>query len=499
MSYYRNHLPLSGASGQSTGFTIDQSIRFNDDDSAYMHRTPSSGGNSDKWTWSAWVKRGNLTDANATMFHSGDDSNTNNYNQILFNGNSGGTPTLKFNSVIGGSTVLNLATTQYFRDFSAWYHIVVVYDSGNVVSSERARIYLNGVRITSFGTQTYPSQNQDSMVNHTVKHSIGRRNLDSSRYMDGYMAEIHLLDGYAYDSSYFGEFKEDTDIWIPKKYDGSYGTNGFYIKGESSGALGNDSSGNNNDFSTSGLAAHDQVTDSPTNSFCTINPAADINSTVNTLSEGNLKSAGSSSSIWHISPCTHLLPSGKWYFEGRLNTASNNSRFAIGLIPTSPMLSANYGNLPSSVANSSGFSLQLDSNSQGLLWYAYSGSGQYVTISVDTDEVGTIGHFAIDVDNQKIWAGINGTYYNSSGGGDGNPSSGSNPTYSGTTNFSTGPLVPFIGNYINSCQGVLNFGQDGTFAGTETAQGNKDSSGIGNFKYSVPTGFKAICTKNLGS
>ena len=311
------------------------------------------------------------------------------------------------------------------------------------------------------------------------------------------MTDIHLLDGYAYGPEYFGEF-DDYDNWIPKEYSGSYGTNGFKIDGRDSSDLGDDESGNGNDYTTSGLAAHDQVIDSPTNNFCTINPIADLNSTKNTLSEGNLKSAGSSSSIWHISPCTQILPSGKWYFEARLNTASNNSRFAIGLIPTSPMLTANYGNLPSSVVNSSGFSLQLDSNSQGLLWYEYSsGSGQYVTISVDTDNVGTIGQFAIDVDNQKIYAGINGTYYNSSGGGDGNPSTGSNPTYSGTSNFSTGPLVPFIGNYSNSCQGVLNFGQDGTFAGSETAQGNKDASGIGNFKYSVPTGFKAICTKNL--
>ena len=85
---------LAGSSGQSTGYEIGQSIRFNDGDSAYMHRTPSSGGNRDKWTWSAWVKRGELTDANATMFHSGDDSDTSNYIHILFDGNSGGSPTL---------------------------------------------------------------------------------------------------------------------------------------------------------------------------------------------------------------------------------------------------------------------------------------------------------------------------------------------------------------------------------------------------------------------
>ena len=117
----------SGASVTSTAVhTIGQSIRFNDDDSAYMHRTPSSSGNRDTWTWSCWVKRGNLTSGNATLFQAGDDSQSANYTTILFNGNSGGTPTLKFNSAIGSSTKLNLATTQYFRDVSAWYHIVCV-------------------------------------------------------------------------------------------------------------------------------------------------------------------------------------------------------------------------------------------------------------------------------------------------------------------------------------------------------------------------------------
>jgi len=487
---------LAGSSGSSASsvYKIDQSIRFNDDDSAYMYRTPSQASSSQRaWSISFWTKRGNLTSGNRGLF-AWEGVNDNQEVRLYFDDD------VLHWSYYSDGYICRAITNRLFRDVSAWYHILVVSDTENSNSSDRWRMYINGVRETSFSATTFPSQNTNIAIfsSTSYKTTIGRSRSSSASTYDGYIAEINVLDGYAYDPSYFGETNEN-GIWVPKEYTGSYGTNGFYIKGADASSLGADSSGNGNNFTTSGLASHDQVADSPSNSFCTINTVADINSTQNTISEGNLKSAGSSSLIWHISPCTHILPSGKWYFEGRLNTTINASRFAIGLIPTSPMLPANYGNLPSSVVNSSGFSLQLDSNTAGLLWYAYSGSGQYVTISVDTDNVGTIGQFAIDVDNQKIWAGINGTYYNSSGGGDGNPSTGSNPTYSGTSNFSTKPLVPFIGNYYNSCQGVLNFGQDGTFAGTETAQGNSDGNGIGNFKYSVPSGFKAICTKNLGS
>ena len=492
MPVSKDFLPIAGASGQGdTTYAINQSIRFDDDTNNYLSKTPSAASDGGKtYTYSFWIKRNTLAKAEYIIHAGSSYAGLNPGDYIYFDSSD------YMRSWHGTNTLVSNRT---FKDVSAWYHFVYVYDSTQAISTERVRFYVNGVRETSFSTAAYPSLNATSYFNTNTTHYIGGANSSASR-LTSYLAEIHFLDGYAYGPEYFGEFKEDTDIWIPIEYTGSYGTNGFKIDGRDSSDLGDDESGNGNDYASTNFGAEDKVLDSPTNNFCTINPLADLNSTKNTISEGNLKSAGSSSSIWHISPCTQTLPSGKWYFEGRLNTASNNSRFAIGLIPTSPMLTANYGNLPSSVASSSGFSLQLDSNSQGLFWYEYSsGSGKYVTISVDTDNVGTIGHLAIDVDNQKIYAGINGTYYNSSGGGDGNPSTGSNPTYSGTSNFSTGPLVPFIGNYLNSCQGVLNFGQDGTFAGSETAGNNKDSRGIGNFKYSVPSGFLAICTKNLGS
>ena len=479
---------LAGSSGQSTGYTIDQSIRFNDNDSAYMHRTPSSGGNRDKWTWSAWVKRGELTDANATMFHSGDDSDTSNYNQILFNGNSGGAPTLKFNSVIGGSTVLNLATTQYFRDVSAWYHIVVIYDSGNVAAIDRARIYLNGARITSFGTETYPTQNQDLMTNHTVKHSIGRRNLDTSRYMDGYMTDIHLLDGYAYGPEYFGEF-DDYDNWIPKQYSGSYGTNGFKIDGRDSSDLGDDESGNGNDYTTSGLAANDQVSDSPTNNFPTFNSiyadVSGINSV--TLANGNLQGTGTSGQFDHKTATFNLPQSGKWYFEYYLGGLYTG--FGICIVGQEGSITGGYG--LGNLSTSQGFGYQNNS--------IYNGSSQVVDFGLGNRSAGDIMSAAIDVDNDKVYIGINNTYIAADGGNDGNPSSGANPTVTTSFSLSTNDII--LGFYLSSSSSsvYLNFGQEGTFAGNKTAGGNSDANGIGNFLYSVPTNYLAICSQNLFS
>ena len=480
-------LIIPSNSQSASGYTIGQSIRFNDDDTAYMHRTPSSSGNRDKWTWSSWIKRGNLTDANATLFQAGDDSQSANYTTILFNGNSGGIPNLKFNSVIGSSTKLNLQTTQYFRDVSAWYHIVCVYDSDNDVSTERARIYINGSRVTDFSTETYPSQNQDSMTNHTVKQSIGRRNQDSSRYMDGYMAEIHLLDGYAYDPSFFGEFN-DSGIWIPKQYTGSYGTNGFKIDGRDSSDLGDDESGNVNDFTTSGLAAHDQVLDSPTNNFAIYNIMDNFTQGA-TFSNGNLERTRSGSN--RSATMSNIgMNSGKWYCE--IYIASH--------FQTTTMVGVQ-GYRTDAEAEWPGNGV----TNQGVGYYMSNGykyiNGSGSTYG-NTYAVGDIIGIALDLDNEFVYFSKNGTFQDS-----GDPTSGSSGTggidiVTSPANTETGFWFFAIGDgstNSGSRSSIINFGQEGTFAGNVTAGGNSDGNGIGNFKYSVPSGYLALCTKNLGS
>ena len=336
MSIFRNHLPIMGASGQSTGYTINQSIRFNDDDSAYMYRTPSSSGNRDKWTWSGWIKRGNIS-ANLQMFSAP-------------LGSSAGYLAIQYGSLDqfmlyqwnGSGYDFDVRTTQKFRDPSAWYHYVVVYDSGNALSTERVKLYVNGQRITDLTGASgivYPSQNADSYINNTVQHSIGyyiRPPSSGGQYFDGYMAEIHFLDGYAYGPEYFGEFEEN-GIWIPKEYDGSYGTNGFKIDGRDSSDLGDDESGNGNDFTTSGLAANDQRADSPTNNHVTFNPVAPyIDGATMTFKNGNLD-VSNASGAWGSSQTTMGIPgSGKWTFAVKLTNSLGGSSYPMfGIIDSS--------------------------------------------------------------------------------------------------------------------------------------------------------------------
>ena len=317
-----------GASGaQSTGYTIDQSIRFNDNDSAYMYRTPSGAGNRDKWTWSGWIKRGNIS-ANLQMISAP-------------LGSSAGYLAIQYGSLDqfmlyqwnGSSYDFDVRTTQKFRDPSAWYHYVVVYDSGNALSAERVKLYVNGQRITDLTGASgivYPSQNADSYINNTVQHSIGyytRPPSSGGQYFDGYMAELHFLDGYAYGPEYFGEFDEN-GIWIPKEYTGSYGTNGFKIDGRDSSDLGDDESGNGNDYTTSGLAANDQRADSPTNNHHTwASNHGYVDGGTQTFANGNLDYAVAAAS-WGAGQGTMGIPdSGKWTFAIKLTASLGGSSY----------------------------------------------------------------------------------------------------------------------------------------------------------------------------
>jgi hypothetical protein len=163
-------------------------------------------------------------------------------------------------------------TNQLFRDISAWYHIVCVWDTSNATSTDRQRIYVNGERITSFSTNVEPALNEASRFNSTVPFEVGRSSSGSSGYFSGYMSDINFIDGQALDPTSFGEFDEDSGIWKSIAYTGTYGTNGFFLEFKDSSALGDDTSGNGNDFTVNNLTSIDQTTDTPTNNFATLNP-----------------------------------------------------------------------------------------------------------------------------------------------------------------------------------------------------------------------------------
>ena len=325
-----------GASGAAdSAYTIDRSLRFNDDDNAHLSRTPSGDGNRKTWTISTWVKRGNLS-TEQTLFHAYDGSSSRRF-RIYFGTND------KIEYEQGGSGSSGIGTSaQVFRDVSAWYHFVFVADYANGTAGNRFKVYLNGSEISmSFSDDV---ENENALWNAAIEHEIGVvQNTNSP--LDGYMTEINFVDGYSYDSSYFGETDATTGQWNPKKYTGSYGTNGFYLNfsdnsGTTATTLGKDSSGNGNNFtpnnfSVSAGIGNDSLEDTPTNNFPTFNPLYKNSSGSYegnaSLTNGNLahSSVGSETNAY----ATFALPSsGKYYWEVRLSSINTAS---IGIIVSS--------------------------------------------------------------------------------------------------------------------------------------------------------------------
>ena len=482
-------LIIPSNSQSATGYTIDQSIRFNDDDSAFMKKDYSGDGSQTTFTLSGWFKLGhqsgsqclfatgylNGTTADFALYFNGD--------QLYFYGSYSGT----------NSQANRLETTQLFRDHSAWYHIVFVADTTNALSGERLRLYVNGSRVTAFDTETYPSQNNTlRWGDATYSHAIGASGDDTASlnsqtprfHYDGYMAEIHYLDGYAYDPSFFGEFN-DSGIWIPKEYTGSYGSNGFKIDGRDSSDLGDDESGNGNDFTSNNLTASDQVLDSPTNNFAVMNPLADYYAN-HTFRNGNLELLTSTTTNQYTYSINNIgMSSGKWYTELYVGSAVGTALTGI------------------SDRQSQGGTHYLGGQSYEYSYYSYNGksiNGGTQSTYGNTYTTGDIIGIAIDLDNSKLYFSKNGTFQNS-----GDPTSGSTGTgaisITAVGSTQNGHYFFAVGDYSNaySTNFFWNFGQEGTFAGNTTAGGNSDGNGVGNFKYSVPSGYLALCTKNLGS
>jgi hypothetical protein len=480
-------LIIPSNSQSATGYTIDQSIRFNSADSAYMSRTPSSAGNRKTFTVSLWLKRGNLA-ANMNMFGpQTNNTGSGTYGSFRFENSQ---DRLEIQDYSNGTYNWYYSTSpRTFRDPSAWYHLVASLDTTNAIASERIKVYINGQREVGWSGNDgyYPTLNYEGQWNNTLSHEIGAIQRGSTnQYFDGYLAEIVFIDGQALDSSSFGEYNS-SNIWVPKDVSGlTFGTNGFYIDGRDSADLGDDESGNGNDFTSYGLAAHDQVPDSPTNNFATINSVyADVTgANVVTLTEGNLKAAGTSSSF-DIKGMTFNVPkSGKWYMEYTIGGGYDGFGFCV------------VGQEGTITPGGNGLG-QLSVAQGGGIQYNGWRNGASVTVNMGTFTSGHIHQVAIDVDNGKFYYGIQNTYYAADAGTDGNPSAGTNHT--STFDFAGNDVVLMTAVTTDSNPEHWNFGQNGTFNGTVTAQGNSDGGGVGNFYYAVPTGYKALCTKNLGA
>ena len=315
---------LAGASGQA-GYFIDRSLRFRSSATAYLSRTPASASNRKTWTWSAWVKRGKLS-ANQTLFTAGNgtyDSRT----EIILDANDYLYMASDHRST--GGTWYGFNTLARFRDPSAWYHIVVIWDTTQSTDTNRLKGYINNIQYTFNVQNVWMSQNFDGYVNSTSNHYIGKTNHNGvTQWLDGYLTEINFIDGQALDPSYFGETDTDTGVWKPKKYTGTYGTNGFYLNfsdNTSTTTLGYDQSSNSNNWTTNNISltagsTYDSMQDVPTltdadaGNYATLNP---IDKNGMTLEQANLL-AQSSGATWKSTRSTMGMSSGKWYceFEG---------------------------------------------------------------------------------------------------------------------------------------------------------------------------------------
>jgi len=339
MSVLGNNI-LAGASGQG-GYFIDRSLRFRSSASAYLSRTPASAGNRKTWTWSGWVKFGSLTATFPRLFSAGTDAN--NRTEILFITN---TNQIRFLSTVTGTSRGLIDTVAYLRDPSAWYHLVVSLDA----SSTTLTMYINGVQQTL--TTSTAIANVDHMVNSTNTHSIGRY-FGAGSHFDGYMTEVNFIDGQALDPTYFGEYNEDTGVWQPIKYTGTYGTNGFYLNfsdNTSTTTLGYDTSGNSNNWTANNIsvtagATYDSMTDVPTltsedaANYATLNPLFTPTST--TISNGNLR-ATKTGTIDVMVTSTIAPSTGKFYCELTLGLVLSASNIVVGLVKAGSKFTGSY-------------------------------------------------------------------------------------------------------------------------------------------------------------
>ena len=268
-------------------FEISNSLRFEGGDTAYLSFTPSSAGNRKTWTFSTWVKRAAVGE-NQSIIDTRAAVNATQLINIYINSDD--------QLIINSGSADYRKTNQVFRDTSAWFHLVVAFDTTNATANNRVRIYINGGEVTSFATLNNPSEDSDNGLNQASAHAIGALGGGGgSSYLDCYLAEVNLIEGTALTPSSFGETKND--IWIPKDTSGlTFGNQGWRLQFKqtgtgtaSSSTIGADTSGNDNHWTSNNLVASDVVPDSPTNNFATLNPLARTTYNSRTLSEGNLK------------------------------------------------------------------------------------------------------------------------------------------------------------------------------------------------------------------
>ena len=461
-------LILGTNSIKDTGFDVANSLRLNESDDPRLGKSFSGAGNRRTFTQSVWIKRSKIGLAsNFGMYKNEGSGGGNNY---LFVGYFDSNDRL-YLARNQSATEVEVITTRKFRDVSAWYNIVIAVDTTQGTASNRVKCWVNGVQETSFDSSIYPSQNQQFDFNVAQQHYIGANYNGTSANYDGYMAEFVFVDGTALDHTSFGEFDSNSpNIWKPidvADQSITFGTNGFYLDFEDSSALGNDISGQNNDWTPTNLTSTDQSTDTCTNNFATLNSLLKLSNV--TFSNGN--TTVSHTSTGHQSIFSTIgFDTGKWYFEAKLESKGNYP--AIGLGSDTDLPSVFLGETADSISYFY----------QGVIYKNNADAGGTFASYTAGDIIGV----ALDMDNHKVYFSKNGTFQNS-----GDPTSGSTGT--GAISVTTGVKLFAVDVYGATTTWSANFGNP-SFA---ISSGNSDGNGFGNFEYAVPSGYYALNTKNL--
>ena len=382
---------------------IERSLKFHDGDSAYLSRTPGSAGNRKTFTFSCWFKRSTLGTQSGAFLKAGDASS--NYFKI----NIANDHKLYVLATISGGYTEYWRSAQLFRDVAGWTHLVLRWDTTQATAADRVRVYING---TQMGTSAYgaPTQNTDGFVNDTNQHEIGASTVNS-QYWDGYIAEVNLVDGLSLDPSSFGFTGGQTNVWLPRRYTGSYGTNGFRLDfndNSSTAALGIDKSPNGNDFtannfSVSSGVGNDSVIDSPTNNFCTWNSSFGNPSNYLVPTEGNLQSNGVSGNNHLRQQSTMVLHSGKWYCELKMVSGYSSADPTIRMGICTP----NAGHRASNndhmyYENSNNFATVMYSVHHGTVYEVITNSSTEKISSLTTLANGDVMGIALDLDLSLI-------------------------------------------------------------------------------------------------
>ncbi len=470
----------------STGFDIDNSVKLEPDNSESFNKTFGSAGNRKTWSYSCWIKKTELFSSNGGALISAY-PDVNNRLKIAFSQHK-----IQVFGKVSGSTTVNVRTNRLYRDTSAFYHILVVFDTTQGTAANRVKIYTNGVLEDSFDQTTYPSQNNDEEIGNSSAHYIGQRGDGSSDFYAGYITEINYVNGQALAPTEFGEFDEDSGIWKPKAYTGSYGTNGFYLDFKDASNLGDDESGNGNDFTETNITAADQATDTPTNNFAILSQSMQgyYEDLWSVISEGGTKFRCTEFDAFITAVSSIGVTKGKWYAEFKYTGARPNNFAGIASME---QLDNNSGYIYGGYLGEDGETWSIGYYQSNGKLYVRNNAGSSTTASwgAAVSQNQTVG-VALDMDNHKLYFSVNGTYQNS-----GDPTSGATGTGAISIDDTETVAIATSGYSLGSGNDTINEANFGGFSATSTGFTNTDGNGYGTFAYAPPSGYYALCTKNL--